>query len=171
VQVAQWLADEGIDLLELSGGTYQSMALMGLAEEQVRPDAPEAYFLDVAERVRAAASVPLMLTGGLRTTATMRALVARGTVDVVGLARPLCLDADLPRRILEGAVERAPSDDRRTGVRVVDGMVEAGWYGEQIARLADGHRPDARLARWRGLSTYLGAEAWHSTIRRAPRLA
>ena len=58
VQVARWLEAEGVDLLEVSGGNYESPGFMGLAGRAAQPDAggPEAYFLDFA--VRAAAGGP-----------------------------------------------------------------------------------------------------------------
>lgn len=170
VQVARWLADEGIDLLEISGGTYQSPALMGLADRAgQRLGAAEAYFLDVAERVRREVGTPLMLTGGMRTAATMRTVVADGTVDLVGLARPLALEPDLPIGLVAGTVTASSAHELRFGWTAVDAMIEAGWYGAQIGRIADGHQPDPGLSRLRGLASYLGAEAGHALVRAAAR--
>lgn len=166
VQVARWLQAEGVDLLEISGGTYESPALMGLADEQRdQLGTSEAYFLDVAVRLRREVSTPLMLTGGLRTTATMRKVVGDGTVDVVGLARPLALEPNLPRGVLQGTTEASAARPRRLGWTPVDALIEAGWYGAQIARLADGRDPAPNLARWRAIEHYLGAEAKNAAIR------
>ncbi len=169
VQVACWLEAEGIDLLEVSGGTYESMALLGMAEGQDPAGDSEAYFLDAAARIRHEVSTPLLLTGGLRTPGVMRGLVAGGTLDMVGVARPLCTDPDLPRRILAGATGAPASHDVRIGFRPLDGMNETGWYGAQIARIADGKQPDAELGRWAGIRGYLGAEIGHSLVRRVGR--
>jgi 2,4-dienoyl-CoA reductase-like NADH-dependent reductase (Old Yellow Enzyme family) len=165
-QVARWLEAEAVDLIEISGGTYESPALMGLADEQrVRLGTPEAYFLDFAVRVRREVSTPLMLTGGLRTTAAMREVVGDGTVDVVGLARPLALEPDLPRGVLEGTTKASTARPLRLGWTPVDALVEAGWYGAQIARLADGRDPAPDLPRWRAIEYYLGAEAANAVLR------
>ena len=165
VQVARWQQDEGVDLLEVSGGTYESPGFMGLGRPSESTDGPEAYFLDFAVRVRREVETPLMLSGGLRTAATMRRIVADGVVDVIGLARPLALEPDLPRHILQGATEASTARELRIGWTQVDAMIEAGWYGAQMTRMADGRDPAPDLARWRAIQNYLGAEATHAVTR------
>src|SRR5207244_3729875 len=64
------LADEQIDLIEISGGNYESPAMSGSAAASTR--AREAYFLEYAASVRAAAgTVPLAVTGGFRSVAAI----------------------------------------------------------------------------------------------------
>lgn len=63
---------------------------------------PEAYFLPFAEAVRRAADTNVILVGGLRRVATMRQLVADGSVDFVSLARPLIREPDLVQRLRSG---------------------------------------------------------------------
>jgi 2,4-dienoyl-CoA reductase-like NADH-dependent reductase (Old Yellow Enzyme family) len=170
LQVARWLQDEGVDLLEVSGGTYESPGFMGLAgHDHDSPDSPEGYFLDFATRLRREVRIPLMLTGGLRAAATMRRIVGEGTVDVVGLARPLALEPDLPRRILAGTTTASAVRELRTGWTEIDAMIEAGWYGAQMARMADGQDPAPDLPRWRAIQNYLGAEATHAALRATGR--
>jgi hypothetical protein len=48
-------------------------------------------------------------------------------------------------------------------------MIEAGWHGAQMARMADGKDPAPDLARWRAIQNYLGAEAKHAAVRTASR--
>ena len=166
VQVARWLQAEGVDLLEISGGTYESPGFMGLGGQsgEVTHD-PEAYFLDFAVQLRQEVRTPLMLTGGLRTAATMRRVVGDGTVDIVGLARPLALEPDLLRGILQGTTEASAVRPLQFGWAPVAAMIEAGWHGAQMARMADGKDPAPDLARWRAINNYLGAEAWHTGLR------
>jgi 2,4-dienoyl-CoA reductase-like NADH-dependent reductase (Old Yellow Enzyme family) len=168
-QVARWLQAEGVDLLEVSGGTYESPGFMGLGG---RPDAAhssEAYFLDFAVRLRREVRTPLMLTGGLRNTTTMRRIVGDGSVDLVGLARPLALEPDLPRRILQGTTEASAARLLGRGWTQVDAMIEAGWYGAQMARIAEGLDPAPDLARWRAIQNYVGAEATNAVKRMTSR--
>lgn len=166
LQVARWLEAEGVDLLEVSGGNYESPALMGVVDSRADSTKKrEAYFLDFAVRVRREVRTPLMLTGGLRSAEVMRAIVADGSVDMIGLARPLALEPDLPRGILSGAIERSAMKPPRTGWKSVDSMIEAGWYGLQIARMADGKEPDPSLGRWRAITSYLGDESVHAVQR------
>lgn len=168
-QVAAWLEAEGVDLLEVSGGTYESPALMGIADGLGEGDA-EAYFVGFATRVRAEVRMPLMLTGGIRSATVMRRLLAEGTVDMIGLARPLALDPGLPRDLIAGAVQRSPVTAPGSRWAPMDAMVEAGWYGLQMARIADGRDPDPGLPRWRAIAGYLGGEARHAAQRAVPTL-
>jgi tRNA-dihydrouridine synthase len=159
-----------VDLLEVSGGTYESPGFMGLGGRFGEvTEGPEAYFLDFAVQLRQEVRTPLMLTGGLRTAAAMRQVVNDGTVDMVGLARPLALEPDLPGRILQGTTEASAVRPLQLGWAPVDAMIEAGWHGAQIARLGDGKDPAPSLARWRAINNYLGAEAWHAATRTMSR--
>jgi 2,4-dienoyl-CoA reductase-like NADH-dependent reductase (Old Yellow Enzyme family) len=166
LRVARWLAAEGIDLLEISGGNYESPRLLGVSDERSeRTKAREAYFLTFAERLRTEVEVPLMLTGGLRTRATMRAILADGAVDLIGLARPLALEPELPRALLEGTAERSRAREQKVGLRALDAMAEAGWYGRQLIRLGEGLEPDPELRPLCAALTYLGREVRAATRR------
>lgn len=130
VQVVGWLEAAGIDLLEISGGNYESQVMIGKdgEDETQLPKAAstvarEAYFLEFAARIRPGMKVPLMLTGGFRTPAAMRAALASGAVDVLGIARPLCLEPDLCARLLRGEAIDAERVDEE--VRIArDGIGE-----------------------------------------------
>jgi 2,4-dienoyl-CoA reductase-like NADH-dependent reductase (Old Yellow Enzyme family) len=166
LQVARWLQDEGVDLLEISGGNYEAPGFLGLSGDPDRtPDPAEGYFLGFATRLRREIRVPLILTGGLRTVAIMRRIVEEGTVDVVGLARPLALEPDLPRRILAGTTKACPVRELHTGWKHLDAMIEAGWYGAQMARMARAMEPAPDLPRWRAIQDYLAAEVIHASVR------
>jgi 2,4-dienoyl-CoA reductase-like NADH-dependent reductase (Old Yellow Enzyme family) len=78
LEVVRWPDGEGIDLLEISRGNYESPALLlgpGLLESTV---AREAYFLEFARRVRGVTRLPLMVTGGFRSAAAMEAALEDG---------------------------------------------------------------------------------------------
>ena len=110
VQVAKWLNDEGVDLLEISGGSYEQPVMADTEgveeryEEQKRQSTRqrEAYFLTYAEDIRAVARMPLMVTGGFRTATGMAAAIEDGACDVCGIARPLCFDPDVPAKLIAG---------------------------------------------------------------------
>ena len=150
VRVISLLGAEGIDFLELSGGNYESMALFGVSEDG-RPlaastRAREAYFLEFARTARAHASMPVMLTGGMRTRAGIDDALGSGAVDLVGLARPLCVAPDLPRDLIEGRVDRAPSvEPPRVALPRLAAAAGPAWYGAQIARMGAGLAPEPRL--------------------------
>ncbi|WP_199841263.1 NADH:flavin oxidoreductase/NADH oxidase family protein [Streptomyces scabiei] len=86
------LAKEGIDLFEVSGGSYESLAMSGSAAASTR--AREAYFLEYAGTVRnLVGDIPVAVTGGFRSRAAMEQAVGAGECDVIGIAgrprRPL----------------------------------------------------------------------------------
>jgi 2,4-dienoyl-CoA reductase-like NADH-dependent reductase (Old Yellow Enzyme family) len=98
VEVVSWLNGERIDLLEVSGGTYEQPRLLGFEgkRDSVVPMRAstrrrEAYFAEYAQAIRAVAAMPLMITGGFRTRAGMAEALATGDCDVIGLGRP-CRD-------------------------------------------------------------------------------
>jgi 2,4-dienoyl-CoA reductase-like NADH-dependent reductase (Old Yellow Enzyme family) len=113
LQVAQWLQEAGVDLLEISGGTYEQPKLLGLAGLEPEEDQHvarstlmrEAYFVDFALAMREKVSMPLMVTGGFRRRDAMEEALASGGADIIGLGRPMCVDTDAPARLLAGAEE------------------------------------------------------------------
>jgi 2,4-dienoyl-CoA reductase-like NADH-dependent reductase (Old Yellow Enzyme family) len=113
LQVAQWLQDAGVDLIEISGGTYEQPKLLGVegmeAEEQQNVAQStmmrEAYFVDFALAMRQQVSVPLMVTGGFRRRAAMEQAIADGAADLIGLGRPMCVMTNAPSRLLSGTEE------------------------------------------------------------------
>jgi 2,4-dienoyl-CoA reductase-like NADH-dependent reductase (Old Yellow Enzyme family) len=137
---------EGIDLLEISGGTYEASTWQ---EGKKRPStlAREAYFLEYAEKVREVAKMPLLLTGGFRSAAAMAKAVASGAIHVCGLARPLAVEPDLPRRLLSGEADAAIRVELETGVKKLDDFLEVSWYQQQLQRMARGERPDPESCR------------------------
>ena len=94
--VIRTLAEEQMDLIEISGGNYESPTMTGARVRKSTLER-EAYFLDFASRVRTETNVPLAVTGGFRTANGMAEAIASGAIDMVGLARPLAVDPDLPR--------------------------------------------------------------------------
>jgi 2,4-dienoyl-CoA reductase-like NADH-dependent reductase (Old Yellow Enzyme family) len=113
LQVAQWLEEASIDLLEISGGTYEQPKLLGLVgmEEEEKQNVAqstlmrEAYFVDFAVAMCEKVSVPLMVTGGFRQRAAMEQAIESGSADVIGLGRPMCVMTDAPNQLLNGLYE------------------------------------------------------------------
>jgi 2,4-dienoyl-CoA reductase-like NADH-dependent reductase (Old Yellow Enzyme family) len=156
IRVVEALDAEGIDLLEISGGTYESAAMF---EETVPQHgssrAREAFFLEHAEKVRGRARTPLMVTGGFRTRAGMLAALQSRATDVVGLARPLAIEPELPAGLLDQSRTAALPVRLATGVRKLDALVQGAFYGAQLRRLAQGLPPAADLSRWRAVYAYV----------------
>ena len=133
------IADAGIDMIEISGGTYESPAFTGTNQtEHKSKNAREAYFLDFAENVRKQTSVPLMVTGGFRTYKGMENALQSDALDFVGLARLLSIDPHTPHKLLEGRDPCYEISPRTTGIRAIDKskMMEIVWYTQQLNHLA-----------------------------------
>ncbi len=163
-QVARWLAQDGIDLLEISGGTYEQprmLELVGLEAPEELPQRAstrqrEAFFEGFAAELRQSIDVPLMVTGGFRNAAVMNAAIEEDGIDLIGLGRPLCVAPESPATLLAGASE-LPRVERRIGrphsrlfgvnarplmLRALAGLSVMAWYYEQILRI--GHERQLR---------------------------
>ncbi len=110
LQVAGWLEQAGVDLIEISGGTYEQPKLLGvegIEEEESQTVAEstlarEAYFVDFAKAMQAKVAIPLMVTGGFRRRDIMTQCLTAGDVDLIGIGRPMCVLTDAPARIFGG---------------------------------------------------------------------
>lgn len=141
LNVALALADAGIDLLEISGGGYEQPAMTGVAVGQASDESGDGYFIDFARQIRGHSTVPLILTGGLRVPRAMESIVEDGTVDMIGIGRPLTFVPDYPRQILAGHTPRLPKSAPRLGYRPADGYLELAWHNNQLHRIAAGKTP------------------------------
>lgn len=175
ITVAGWLAEAGVHVLEISGGSYEQPKMMNMSglKRAHTPDmarstrAREAYFLDFAVAMRAKVSLPLMVTGGFRTAEGMARAVAEDGVAMIGLGRPLCVDPMGPAKILSGAPALEAWETKlRLGpgllgpaspipiVKLINGFGATYWFYQQIRRIAAGQPADPGL----GLMAALKAE-------------
>lgn len=141
LDVMSALAAAGIDLIEISGGTYEAPAMTGV---RASTRAREAYFLDFADKVRARIpDTPLMVTGGFRSAAGMNAALACGSLDLCGIARLLALEPEASQQLLAGNSPRQTVRPIKTGIGPVDRMaiMEVTWYTRQLRRIASGQDP------------------------------
>lgn len=162
LQVVQWLEQASVDLVEISGGTYEQPKLLGV--EGIEEEEPqsvkqstaqrEAYFVEFAKAMQEKVSIPLMVTGGFRLREVMEAVVTGGSADLVGLGRPMCVLADAPRRILAGDKELPRYEaqlsffppwlsflSRIKTLRTIGTFGVQYWFYAQIDRL--GHKGEA----------------------------
>ncbi|WP_223809104.1 oxidoreductase [Nocardiopsis listeri] len=105
-QVIAMLAAEGVDVVELSGGSVESLATSG-APADGRTLAREAYFLELAAKLAGTAGVPLMLTGGIRRRSVAQRVLDAG-LDLVGVATGFTVDPALAGYWLDGQERDAP---------------------------------------------------------------
>ena len=113
--VMKELANRGIDLIEISGGSYERPKMMG--------DGQGATFIDYARQAKAAVDVPIMFTGSFRTREGIEEAVASGDTDLVGLARPLVLVPDLPHQLQARTLQPVQVPHFSTGWHQLDRKV------------------------------------------------
>jgi 2,4-dienoyl-CoA reductase-like NADH-dependent reductase (Old Yellow Enzyme family) len=138
-RVIAMLEPLGVDLVELSGGSYESPAMSGRPAD-ARTMAREAYFLDLAADLATTSPIPLMLTGGISQRDTAEKVLANG-VSVVGMATAIALTPDLATRWLDGEdVHRRlrPVAWKDKALASAAGMA---LVRHQVHRLADGKQP------------------------------
>ncbi|MEH6608905.1 MAG: NADH:flavin oxidoreductase/NADH oxidase family protein [Halioglobus sp.] len=167
LQVSVWLEEAGIDLIEISGGTYEQPKLMGMAgleEEEVQHVAEstlirEAYFVDFALAMQEKVSIPLMVTGGFRQRAAMEQALAEGGAHLIGLGRPMCVMTDAPAQLLAGLVELPRFENtlalfpswlsflnKINTLRALAGFAVQYWYYAQLDMLGREGRTDPGLS-------------------------
>jgi 2,4-dienoyl-CoA reductase-like NADH-dependent reductase (Old Yellow Enzyme family) len=107
-RVIAMLAPLGVDLVELSGGSYESPAMSGRPADG-RTAAREAYFLELAAQLAQTTPLPLMLTGGITRRETAEQVLASG-VALIGMASAMAITPDLCSRWQQGleASEKLP---------------------------------------------------------------
>lgn len=146
MEVVKILSKEGMDLIEISGGTYEAPVMMGKRRESTVKR--EAYFMEYIEKARKVTDTPLMLTGGFRTAAVMREAVASKQLDVVGIARSFTVYPNIANEIFDNSRTAFPTDTTKTGLKGIDGFMNIIWYEAQIKRLGEGKDPDPGLSAW-----------------------
>lgn len=152
MQVVRVLGEEGIDLIEISGGTYEAPAMVGHASAPAKDSTKkrEAYFLDYAESVRGTTDTPLVVTGGFRTAKGMTDALQSGACDFIGVARPVAVDPDLPNKAMSNPDYEINLRTLSTGVKAVDkmAMLDITWYEFQLKRMAENKDPNKKMSEW-----------------------
>ena len=92
--VVQFLEPLAIDLVELSGGSYEAPAMQGVTADG-RTLNREAYFLEFAEKIASETKIPIMTTGGIRRLPIAEEVLAKN-VALVGIATGLATEPSLP---------------------------------------------------------------------------
>ena len=166
IQVAKMLEDSGVDIIEISGGTYEQPKLIGVDDLTINPKrseerkestiAREAYFLEYAQDIRKAVSLPLMVTGGFRTKVGIEDALQSNVCQMVGIGRPLCADPYCIKKMIAGEIETLPSFEKTlslgpsifspsspfTIIKVINAFGAMAWFYQQIKNMAKGLMPN-----------------------------
>ncbi len=155
MRVLGMLQEDRIDLVEISGGSYESRVMLDKVENH-----REAFFLEYARKARAEVNIPMMVTGGFRSRAIMEDALASGALDVVGMARPFTNDPSVARDLLDGRTDRAADPPVMPGLGRLGGASEAMMSVAQMGLLAQGKSP---ILRFGGLGAVFSALLQEST--------
>jgi 2,4-dienoyl-CoA reductase-like NADH-dependent reductase (Old Yellow Enzyme family) len=162
-QVIAMLEPLGVDLVELSGGSYESPAMSGRPAD-ARTQAREAYFLDLARDLVRTSPLPLMLTGGITRRATADEVLTEG-VALIGMGTALAVTPDLPLRWRDGRRAGARLRPVTWSDKTLASAAGMALVRRQMRRIARGLEPASnahpvvalaadRLARRRALRRY-----------------
>ena len=176
-KVASMLSEAKIDLLEISGGTYEQPRLLGLDTVSINPKrseirkestiAREAYFLAYTEEIKKVIDIPLMVTGGFRSRLAMETAINQGACEIVGIGRPLCSDPLSVKKLLDRSIDVLPTFEKtlsigpgwlsqRSPFRLIQALNAFGiqsWFYSQIRRISEGLSPDLSLNPFKAFRT------------------
>ena len=179
LQVVQWLEQAGVDLIEISGGTYEQpklLGLQGMEEEEQQQVASstqlrEAYFVDFAKAMQDKVNVPLMVTGGFRQRLVMEQALQTGSADIIGLGRPLCVMTDAPKQLLEGLAELPRYEESLSllpnwlaflgnikTIRAMAGFAVQYWYYGQIDAIGRNGKANTELTVFKAAQELMARE-------------
>ncbi|MEZ8324248.1 NADH:flavin oxidoreductase/NADH oxidase family protein [Vibrio cyclitrophicus] len=172
MQVVQTLSSDGIDLIEISGGTYESPSMMGSKDKTPPLKAStlkrEAYFMDYMMKVRKLVDTPLVVTGGFRTAPAMNDALQTFATDFIGIARTMAVDPDFPNRLIKDPNHGMPLTVPTTGKPTLDKMAMVGlvWYEHQMWRIAAGKNADPQLSALSVVIKTILSAGWHAFKKR-----
>ncbi|MBO9556958.1 MAG: NADH:flavin oxidoreductase/NADH oxidase family protein [Caulobacter sp.] len=142
--VVRMLDGLGVDLVELSGGSYEAPAMQGQARDG-RTLAREAYFLDFARDIARVATMPVMVTGGVRRLAVVEQILADG-VAMAGMATALAVRPDLPKAWRTGRQPAADLPPILWKNKTLASLAVMAVVKHQLERLARGRAPQPRVS-------------------------
>jgi 2,4-dienoyl-CoA reductase-like NADH-dependent reductase (Old Yellow Enzyme family) len=138
-QVVRWLNELPVDLVELSGGSYEAPAMQGEARDG-RTLEREAYFLQFASDIAKVARMPIMVTGGIRRRPVVDKVLDSG-VAMVGIATALAIDPALPREWRLGHNSQPQLQPVRWKIKPLAALASMAMVKFQLRRLSKGRRP------------------------------
>ncbi|MFA3790150.1 NADH:flavin oxidoreductase/NADH oxidase family protein [Aliiglaciecola sp. SL4] len=139
--VVKMLEPSNIDVVELSGGSYEAPAMQGRTADD-RTLAREAYFLEFASNIAQQSQIPIMTTGGIKRLPVAQKVLESG-VDLVGMATALAYNPDLPNhwQQVPGMVSITPHVQWKN--KTLSGLANMALVKRQLRRIGTGK--DAKI--------------------------
>jgi 2,4-dienoyl-CoA reductase-like NADH-dependent reductase (Old Yellow Enzyme family) len=126
IEIARRLADDGIDAIEVSGGSAASPEDLRPARQRIRTEHDEGYYVALATLIKQAAKVPVIAVGGIRSLKKINDILSGELADYVSMARPFIREPGLINRWKAG-------DTRRAKCISCNGCFETGLKGLGIS--------------------------------------
>jgi 2,4-dienoyl-CoA reductase-like NADH-dependent reductase (Old Yellow Enzyme family) len=140
-QVVDWLNAEAVDFVEISGGSYESAAMMGNSEDgriESSTEKRELFFFDFAKRISQTANMPLMVTGGVTKRETAENALNEAGVDMVGIGRAFAYN---PRLVADWRADTSlsiPIGRANWKNKAMGSLAGMAMTKQQLYRLGDG---------------------------------
>ena len=147
---AKWVVDQlgemAVDLVELSGGSYESPAMQGRGSDGTSTARREAYFVEFAREVAATAQMPIMVTGGIRSRGVAEDAIKQQTsgigVSVLGIARAMAFEPDIIANWQSGTSLQVDIPEVRWKNKRMAGFASMVLAYVQLERLSLGKSPN-----------------------------
>ncbi|XOV80263.1 MAG: NADH:flavin oxidoreductase/NADH oxidase family protein [Aestuariibacter sp.] len=136
LQVVKMLETLAVDVVELSGGSYEAPAMQGRTTDG-RSLAREAYFLEFAEHIAKESDIAIMTTGGISRLATVEKVLDSG-VQLVGMASALAMTPDLPNQWLTAPATRGHIPKVSWQDKTLSGLATMAIVKRQLRRIGAG---------------------------------
>jgi 2,4-dienoyl-CoA reductase-like NADH-dependent reductase (Old Yellow Enzyme family) len=144
--VITMLNSERVDLVELSGGSYEAPAMQGDARDG-RTLEREAFFLTFAKDIARHATMPIMVTGGIRRLGVANKVLDSG-IDMVGIASALAITTDLPNRWKKGEKISPSFPAFHWRQKTLAALAHMAIVKYQLRRIANGKTSQPNVAPW-----------------------
>lgn len=124
-RIASELEKAGIDAISVTGGWHESSV------PQVTMDLPHGVFGYLGANIKRAVNIPVIMSNRMD-IATAEALVERGDVDFIAMARPMLADPESPGKAAQGRY-----DEIRPCIGCNQGCLDNSMSGSSIACLGN----------------------------------
>lgn len=137
--VVSFLTPYHIDLIELSGGSYEAPAMQGRSADQ-RTLAREAYFLEFASYIAEHSQIPIMTTGGIKKLSVVEKVLSNN-IALVGMATALAYAPTLPNIWHEDPTKIGFIPNLVWQNKVLRGLAVMALVKRQLKRIGQGKMP------------------------------
>jgi 2,4-dienoyl-CoA reductase-like NADH-dependent reductase (Old Yellow Enzyme family) len=145
IEVIHTMANMGVDLIEISGGNYESPVMQSTTNKG-------AFFVNFAAKAKIGVNVPVVVTGGFHSVEGMTKAIVNKEAEMVGMGRALALIPDLPNQIISNQFSNIELDHLTTGFKMLDkkvgSLIGLSYYEQQMDRIANGMKPKRTTNAW-----------------------